>query len=494
MQPLVSVIIPVYNAEKFIGEAVESVLASSYEHLEVVCVDDGSTDGSLALLQKLAATDKRVRVLHQENAGVCRARNFAIENATGTYILPVDSDDRISPTFIAEAMCAITSDEHIKAVNSRAEFFGERRGEWKLPPFSLHLLARKNIMDNCALYRRADWERVGGYCEEIIAREDWDFWISVLKDGGEVVHLSETGLFYRILNSSKRVQDRKLKHHVINILNKRHPEFFQRELGGHLHYHRTYSRLLNRLSRVLCPQKMGINRDFDKLRYYIEALPYLFRHTSTGQTIYKGRNELRSYAWHGYEVVVKSFKKPNFINQLVYGFLRKSKAERSYLYAEKLLRAGIDTPRPVGFVERRKGLRFADSYYISLHSALPWTYIDLMKGKLADSEPYLREIGRVAGRMHEAGIIHPDFSRGNLLLGERNGKPAVEVVDLNRLHFHAVSIAEGVENFHHLPATAEMRRSLAEGYAEVRGADADALLAIWPKTEEMNSPEAGERY
>ena len=66
----------------------------------------------------------------------------------------------------------------------------------------------KNIMDTCALYRKVEWERAGGYCESIIAREDWEFWIAVLKDGGKVVRLPEIGLHYRIRNVSKRVTDR----------------------------------------------------------------------------------------------------------------------------------------------------------------------------------------------------------------------------------------------------------------------------------------------
>lgn len=62
-----------------------------------------------------------------------------------------------------------------------------------------------------AMYRRSDWVRVGGYCKEIIAREDWEFWISILKNGGEVVRLSQVGLYYRVRSGSKRISDRALK-------------------------------------------------------------------------------------------------------------------------------------------------------------------------------------------------------------------------------------------------------------------------------------------
>ena len=131
----------------------------------------------------------------------------------------------------------------------RAEFFGDRTGEWKLQDFDINLLARKNFIPITAVYRKIEWEKAGGYCEEIIAREDWEFWISVLKNGGKVVKLPQVLLFYRFRQNSKRVSDRKLKHHVIDTLNKRHPEFFERYLGGPLRYNRSWSRVINRLTR-----------------------------------------------------------------------------------------------------------------------------------------------------------------------------------------------------------------------------------------------------
>ena len=107
------------------------------------------------------------------------------------------------------------------------------------------------------------------------------------------------------------------------------------------------------------------------------------------------------------------------------------------------------------------------------------------------SPDYLRAVGRIAGKLHNEGIIHRDFSRGNLLLGrDAAGNIQVELVDLNRLRFHAVDREEGLKNFERLPATAEMRHYLAEGYANERNFDLDYCLAHWPQTEAMDSAEA----
>lgn len=241
--------------EEFLCETLDSVLATDYPSLEVVIVDDGSKDSSLSISQKYASKDPRVRVYTQPNSGACRARNHAIELSRGEFILPVDGDNLISSDFVSLAVAAIMKDPNVKVVSPRTNFIGDRTGEWILPPFSLNLLARKNLIDTTALYRRADWVRIGGYCDELMTREDWDFWISMLKDGGEVVRLSKVTFYYRRRAGSKRIRGRKLKGHVTEILNRRHAEFFERELGGRLHNHRSWSKFLNRVERVFNKKK-----------------------------------------------------------------------------------------------------------------------------------------------------------------------------------------------------------------------------------------------
>lgn len=88
-----SVIVPVYNAEKYIAECIESVLNQTFSDLELLLVDDGSPDNSGAICDEYAAKDSRVKVFHQENGGVCAARNTGLDNATGEYVSFVDSDD-----------------------------------------------------------------------------------------------------------------------------------------------------------------------------------------------------------------------------------------------------------------------------------------------------------------------------------------------------------------------------------------------------------------
>lgn len=490
---MVSVIVPLYNSENYIADALHSILASTYKDIEVICLDDGSTDNSLQVAQAVAREDDRLTVLHRENDGVCTARNEAIDASHGEYILCVDSDDMIYPHFIEKAVELLDADPEVKVVEPKADLFGERTGIWKLKPFNIRLLARKNIFPPSCVFRRTDYERTTGFCKEIIAREDWEFWIQILKDGGKVAYIPEVSFHYRFKHNGKRVSDRKLKRHVVKVLNERHPEFFERQLNGPLRINRTYSRLFNTWMKICHPRKVHVEPGFEKMHDFMATLPYRFLKTATGHVVYKGRNELREFDVNGTKVVVKAFCKPNFINRIAYDLFRKSKARRSCEYAALLRSKGIGSPAPVGYCTERRGPFFTYSYCASLKSELPYTYIDLIEQRIDEPEEYLREVGRTAGRMHEAGMIHRDFSRGNLLLGKVDGKVRVEVVDLNRIRFHAVSIEEGLKNFERLPANDAMKRALAEGYAEVRHADVEQCLAQWPETESMTSKAAGVR-
>lgn len=104
--PLVSVIIPVYQAEKFLTECVESVRKQDYSELEIVLVNDGSTDRSNQMCEELAAADPRIRVIHQNNKGSGAARNAGIKEATGKYLLFLDADDKLDDSSAIRSLAA----------------------------------------------------------------------------------------------------------------------------------------------------------------------------------------------------------------------------------------------------------------------------------------------------------------------------------------------------------------------------------------------------
>ena len=108
---MISIIVPVYKSKGTLERCVTSIVEQSYDNLEVILVDDGSTDGSSGLCDKLSKLDHRIRVIHKENGGVSSARNTGIENAQGQYILFVDSDDKLEPDCCRECMNLLATHE-----------------------------------------------------------------------------------------------------------------------------------------------------------------------------------------------------------------------------------------------------------------------------------------------------------------------------------------------------------------------------------------------
>ncbi|PKM67614.1 MAG: hypothetical protein CVU94_06250 [Firmicutes bacterium HGW-Firmicutes-19] len=100
MNHLVSVIVPIYNVERFLERCIESIMHQTYKNFEIIAIDDGSTDESAAILDQWAQKDQRIKATHQSNVGVAATRNIGLKLASGEYVLFVDSDDTISPTGI----------------------------------------------------------------------------------------------------------------------------------------------------------------------------------------------------------------------------------------------------------------------------------------------------------------------------------------------------------------------------------------------------------
>lgn len=253
--PLVSVVIPCFNQAQYLEQTVQSVLASDYSQIELLIVNDGSTDGSLALAKNLSEVNSTIRVLDQKNSGVATARNHGITAAKGEFILPLDGDDLISENYISEAVQILKANPEVKVVYCKAiKFNTEGQKPWKLKPFSRTQLAKDNMIFVAALFRKKDWAAVGGFSEDMkMGREDWEFWIKMLKNGGEVVQLPFIGFQYRLTPSSKRKKTgtNQKKRERIAYLNAKHKDFFEKELNGPLRFQRTWSKPYNTLLKWL---------------------------------------------------------------------------------------------------------------------------------------------------------------------------------------------------------------------------------------------------
>lgn len=131
--PEISIIIPVYKAEKYLVECIDSVLAQIYSDFECILVEDGSPDSSGKICDEYAAKDSRIKVIHQNNSGVAKARNVGLDNASGSWIMFIDSDDWIEPNLLELAIRA-TKEHNVDIVQWNYIPFGEQRHIQKYQP------------------------------------------------------------------------------------------------------------------------------------------------------------------------------------------------------------------------------------------------------------------------------------------------------------------------------------------------------------------------
>lgn len=234
ISPLVSIVVPCYNQSQFLDEALQSVLDQTYTHWECIIINDGSPDNTASVAREWIVKDSRFKYFFQENRGVSSARNTAIKQATGEFILPLDADDKISLNYIKAAVDSFHEDASLKVVYCKAEKFGDEFGLWDLKPFSLHSLSQKNMIFCSALFRKTDWERVGGYDVNMIhGIEDWEFWIAILKEGGEVKCIDICGFYYRIKSVSRHKQySEDHEKQLLEYMSIKHVDFFVKQLGS----------------------------------------------------------------------------------------------------------------------------------------------------------------------------------------------------------------------------------------------------------------------
>lgn len=200
----VSILMPCYNDGAYIEEAIASVEAQTWPSVEIIVVDDGSTDEKTKSILANLSERKRCTVLKQANQGPAAARNHAFRHAKGDYLLPLDADDRIAPTYLEKAVLDLESHPEAGVCYCHADLMGEGSGPWNLPDFSIGEMLVDNVVFVTSLIRREVFADVGGFDESLLKGiEDYDFFLSVLERQWRIRQLSETLFYYRIKSCSR---------------------------------------------------------------------------------------------------------------------------------------------------------------------------------------------------------------------------------------------------------------------------------------------------
>lgn len=226
-QPLVSVVIPCFNYGQYVVEAIDSCINSTFENIEIIVVNDCSTDPyTIDVLSRLNKPKTRV-IHHLENKGLPTARNTGIKEAKGKYILPLDADDTIEPTFIEKTVHVLETNPRLGFVSTGRRHFGNQNSTHIPPQYNFYKLLFQNLCSVTSLFRKKAWEDVGGFNEEMtLGYEDWDFWISLGEKGWFGYRIPEILFNYRKHGKSMITDARKKHKYLVNQIRKNHPQLY----------------------------------------------------------------------------------------------------------------------------------------------------------------------------------------------------------------------------------------------------------------------------
>jgi glycosyltransferase involved in cell wall biosynthesis/molybdenum cofactor biosynthesis enzyme MoaA len=199
-RPKVSVVVTCYNYGRYLAEAVDSIVAQTFQDFEIVIVNDGSTDDSLQVAEQLVRDHPthRIRIVDQKNSGQpALSRNAGVAQALGEYILCLDADDCLGATMLEECVRVLDSDPNVAiAYTDRLDFDGVDQVV-HAADYNAQLLPYQNHISYCALYRRRVWDDVGGYRDNVKGTEDWDFWVAAAVRGHYGRRIAQPLFHYR---------------------------------------------------------------------------------------------------------------------------------------------------------------------------------------------------------------------------------------------------------------------------------------------------------
>ncbi|MFG6687175.1 lipopolysaccharide kinase InaA family protein [Mariniflexile sp. HNIBRBA6329] len=197
------------------------------------------------------------------------------------------------------------------------------------------------------------------------------------------------------------------------------------------------------------------------------------------------RNIIKIIYVEGVNLNIKAFKVPNVVNSIVYNFFRKSKAQRSFEYANKLITLGIGTPKPIAYYEFKSVFGFKKSFYISEQLECDMTYRELTKDfTIPDYDNILRAFTRFTYKLHENGVNFLDHSPGNTLIKKNDDSYDFFLVDLNRMQFGPMDFETRIKNFARLTIHKSMVEIMSDEYAKCSGEDYKKIFNLmWSETE-----------
>ena len=208
--------------------------------------------------------------------------------------------------------------------------------------------------------------------------------------------------------------------------------------------------------------KYELQTQYQHLKPLIENIEYYFQQSS--QVLHAERNEIRIVSFEGDDYVIKSFKIPNLINRFAYRYLRSSKAKRSYAYSLKLGRTLC--PEPVAYLEQYETGLLSKSYFIARHFDYDFTIRPVLtETTFKNRIQILEAFAAFTLQLHETGVLHRDYSPGNILIKQHSDSVEFKIIDVNRMQFKTLDLQERLTNFARLMVDDSTMKIMLERYA-----------------------------
>lgn len=196
-------------------------------------------------------------------------------------------------------------------------------------------------------------------------------------------------------------------------------------------------------------------------------------------TIHKARNELKVIKYKDMQTIVKAFKVPNIVNQIVYAYFRDSKAKKSYENAVKLKELKVNTPEPIGYIEFYRTFLFKESFFIAKKFDYEFTIREPLRNKnLENRIDIIKAFVLFTYDLHKKGVYHKDYSAGNVLVAKKDDTWEFSVVDINRMEFKPINLEQGLDNFAKLWLDENDLDLIAKEYAKLSNIEEDIAIRI----------------
>jgi len=326
MDDLISVIVPIYNAEKYLKECLESILEQTYKNLEILLIDDGSTDNSSEIVERYKKVDDRIKVFVQENGGQSKARNLGIQNARGSYLVFVDSDDVIGKNHLIdlyEALKETNSDIAMSLFSkSQSDLSYNINRNYKVINGNYMNLVQQLSQSNfpimaayCKLYSRSLLKNIKFY--EGIIYEDGLFFHEMLNNIDQVVLVDSVSYYYRTSENSTLTSKISIKNFDVLKKNILLYDFFKQNHPEGLNYFYKNALNLNDFVAVKCIQEKSVISK-ELIKEIFEQNKWLAKSLGVRKYLYISMNSYKAFLFFLSKIYsTENFGKESFLKRMV---------------------------------------------------------------------------------------------------------------------------------------------------------------------------------